>query len=294
MGSSYINYPALAKTFYASSGVQNNGEILTIDPVTGSGTLLGPSSFDGVKSISIHPTTGSIYGLVSRTIDADIVKVNSGEGDSHLLFTLDLPQMAGISFDTAGVLYGILRNGLVYTIDLDYGTYTLVVDAVSTYSGVAFNPLTNELWASSATIVGSNVDAIFKVDLTTGDTTIIGHTGLGKRTNDIIFNENGNLYGVIGSESEVNDFVSINPNNGTGTIIGSVGFKNILGLAFEETGVTSVEGENDVTIPSDYTLKQNYPNPFNPNTTINFSLPDSVRCKDCYVQYTWTGSNNAC
>ncbi|MDH3269649.1 MAG: M6 family metalloprotease domain-containing protein, partial [Ignavibacteria bacterium] len=49
LGSSYINYPALDKTFYASSGNQNNGEILTIDPVTGTGTLLGPSSFDGVK-----------------------------------------------------------------------------------------------------------------------------------------------------------------------------------------------------------------------------------------------------
>ena len=156
LGSSYINYPALAKTFYASSGDQNNGEILTIDPVTGTGALLGPSSFEGVKSISIHPTTGSIYGLVSRTIDADIVKVNSVEGDSHLLFTLDLQQMAGIAFDTAGILYGMSRSGMLYIIDLDYGTYSLVVDAISTYSGIAINPLSNELWASSASIVGPN------------------------------------------------------------------------------------------------------------------------------------------
>ncbi|MCK7522101.1 MAG: hypothetical protein MZV64_32695 [Ignavibacteriales bacterium] len=75
------------KTFYASSGDQNNGEILTIDPTNGAGTLLGPSSFDGVKSISIHPETGAIYGLVPRIIDADIIKVNAGGGDSHLLFT---------------------------------------------------------------------------------------------------------------------------------------------------------------------------------------------------------------
>ncbi len=245
LGSSYINYPALDKTFYASSGDQNNGEILTIDPVTGAGTSLGPSSFDEVKSISIHPTTGAIYGLVSRTIDADIVKVNSVEGDSHLLFTLDLQQMAGIAFDTTGILYGMSRNGMLYIIDLDYGTYDMVVDAVSTYSGVAFNPLNNELWASSAAIVGSNMDVIFKVNLFTGDTIIVGHTGLGKRTNDIIFDENGNLFGVIGSESELNDFISINSTNGTGTIVGSVGFNNILGLAYAETGVTSVEDEYD-------------------------------------------------
>ena len=57
----------------------------------------------------------------------------------------------------------------------------------------------------------SQLDVIFKVDLTTGDTTIVGHTGLGKRTNDLIFDENGSIYGLIGSESELN----ANPNNPT-------------------------------------------------------------------------------
>lgn len=37
------------------------------------------------------------------------------------------------------------------------------------------------------------------------------------------------------------------------------------------TGVTPIESE----IPSDYKLGQNYPNPFNPNTTINFTIPNS-------------------
>ena len=274
-GTSYINYPALDKTFYGSSGDQNNGEILTIDHTTGAGVLLGPSTFDGVKSISISPLTGLIYGLVSRTIDADIVKVNAGGGDSHLLFTMGLQQMAGISFDTSGVLYGISRSGLVYKIDLNDGSYDLIVDAIGIYSGMAFNPLTNELWASSASIVGTNLDAIFKVDLLTGDTTIVGHTGLGKRTNDLIFDEDGNLFGVIGSETELNDFVSIDPQNGNGLIIGSVGYKNILGLAFAETGVTSVANEDNSNIFSDYALLQNYPNPFNPITIISFRLPVS-------------------
>jgi len=39
--------------------------------------------------------------------------------------------------------------------------------------------------------------------------------------------------------------------------------------------VTSIEGENTLTTPEDYSLEQNYPNPFNPTTTIEFSIPQS-------------------
>jgi hypothetical protein len=53
-------------------------------------------------------------------------------------------------------------------------------------------------------------------------------------------------------------------------VVGSIGFKNILGLAFEETGVTSVEDEKQ--LPTEFVLKQNYPNPFNPSTSIQYTV----------------------
>ncbi len=273
LGHGVAIYPAIDKTFYASSGDMNNGEILTIDGITGAGTLLGPSLFDEVKSLSIHPTTGAIYGLVSRISDSDIVKVNSGGGDSYTLFTLDLLQMASIAFDTSGTLYGITRNGDLYTFDLANGSFNFEVDAIGSYSGITFHPGTNELWATSRSFLPSNLDAIFKVNLSTGDTTIIGHTGLGKETNDIVFDENFNLYGIIGADNELNDFISIDASNGVGTIIGSIGFQHILGLAYEETGVTSIDSDANNTVPTEFSLEQNYPNPFNPATTIQFSIP---------------------
>jgi hypothetical protein len=84
---------------------------------------------------------------------------------------------------------------------------------------------------------------------------------------------------VIGSATEMNDFVSINPSNGVGTIIGSLGMQNILGLAYTESSPTSVEDEIDNNIPTEYALYQNYPNPFNPTTRIDFSLPAESNVK---------------
>ena len=246
---------------------------MTINPTTGAGTNLGASSFNEVTSISINPVDGKLYGLAAGTGSSDLLKINAAEGDAHVLFTLNATQLTGIAFDTTGVLYAIARTCELYTIDLTNGSTNFVVDAVGSYLGITFHPGTNELWASTRTIPPPNNDRIFKVNLTTGDTTIVGHTGLGKQTNDIVFDENLNLYGVIGTAVQMSDFVSINTSTGAGTIIGSVGLQNALSLAYLDEIVVGVEDENSNSIPSEYALRQNYPNPFNPTTRIEFSLP---------------------
>jgi hypothetical protein len=278
-GTGYDAAPTTLNTLYASTGAGSNGSILTVDPTTGSGTEVGLSTYTEVTSVSINPLDGKLFGLVAGTGSADIVKINAAEGDAHLVYTLDIPLMAGIAFDTSGTLYGVTRIGEVYTVDLNDGATTFIVDAVGSYLGVTFNPETNELWASSRAVAPPNRDAIFKVNLTTGDTAIVGHTGLGKQTNAITFDDNLNLYGVIGNVSEFNDLVSINTSSGAGTAIGSIGYKNVLGLAYSRS-ITDVDNDNNSELtPADYVLRQNYPNPFNPTTRINFSLPASANVK---------------
>ncbi len=270
-GNGYKIFPVIEKTFYASSGVQNNGNILTIDKTSGVGSIVGPSSFSAVKSITIHPQTGVLYGLAAGTNSSEIIRINASLGDSYTLHTINIPTLASVAFDTAGTFYIVTLNGEFYTVDLTSGATNFVVDAVGTYSGITFHPETNELWATTRSLV-LNKDAVFKVDLNTGDTTLVGNTGLNKLTNAIAFDENLNLFGIIGADSEIADFVSINTSNGEGTIIGSVGYKNISGLAYTDKSVSDVKNERQ-NIPLDYALRQNYPNPFNPATRINFVTP---------------------
>jgi Zn-dependent metalloprotease len=270
-GKGFTIDPAAEKILYASSGLDNEGKILTVDLSSGQGNILGVSQFEEVKSIAIHPSTKFIYGLTTGNTSSKILRVNASGGDAYFLHEIDLGTMAGIAFDKNEILYSISIFGEVYTVDLSNGNYNLVVDANTSVSGISFHPITNELWASSRGFVGPNKDKIFKIDPSTGDVTIIGNTGLPFMTNDIAFDEKLNLYGLIGGSGQVSDLVEINTTTGVGTIVGSVGFENIIGLAYLTGAISSTN--NEEPLPTVFAVQQNYPNPFNPSTTIKYHLP---------------------
>lgn len=272
-GHCYIIQEAYTDIFYASTGTGNNGDILLVSRETGTGTTLGNSLFSEVKRLAANPTNNLLYGIVNSAGGTDIVRVNAGQGDAYSLYTLNLLSVSGIAFDTTGTLYVAQQNGDIYTVDLTNGNYTFVTHATSFINSIAFRPSDNTLWASLYKPVGLGKDSIFTIDLFSGTVTHIGTTGFSVMTNDLTFDENDLLFGVIGTSISAGKLISINTTDGTGTEIGSIGFNHVVGLAFSLNGpVSSLDEENEI-IPLEFSLKQNYPNPFNPSTVIEYSVP---------------------
>ena len=276
LGSGFIINQALDRVMYASSGAQNDGNILYLNTETGEGTNIGPSSFTNILGLTISPLDKKLYAVKSTPLGSEILKVNSLQGDSYVFYTIDLPFMVTIAFDTSGILYGALETGEIYSIDLTNGTYLYKSTAQIELTAITFDPMTNDLWAAVKGGFGVPKDQIFKIDLTTGDTTLVGRTGFNNTpTNALAFDENGVLYGIKGSGPVVSDLFTIDINTGEGTIIGPVGLQALTGLAYAETGIVNdikIDADNK-TVPADFALLQNYPNPFNPTTKIEFSLP---------------------
>lgn len=265
--------PASEREWYAAT---KSGKVLKLNANTGAGTELGTgSNFGDITSLAIHPKTKITYGLSTEAISTSLFRLNSTGGDAYTLFNIPSTTFTGMSFDTSGTLHLAERGGKIYTFDLSNGTMTMTDSVKTNLSGIAFDPFTNELWATVYRAIGSGKDKVVKVVRGTGDTVLVGTTGYGISTNDIEFDENGVLYGVKGATTQNGELFTINKSTGVGTLIGASGFNGLNSIGYLTGTLTSTKEDQISALPDDFRLGQNYPNPFNPETTIEYSLPVS-------------------
>jgi len=216
---------------YGSTGSAeptNPGALITIDPLTGAGTLVGPTGIIGedgpaVRALAIK-STGEMYAM-SNTASSDLYSVNASTGAGTFVVNTGLLRPGDIVFDADDVLYSVDETNILYTVDEVTGKRTLVGATGVTLGGLAYDP-------TDGTMYGSGInDDIYTIDVTTGAVTLVGTTGLGGNIPDIHFDQAGNLYGSKRGAGGIYDFISIDKTTGAGTVIGSTGFFAVVGLA---------------------------------------------------------------
>ena len=134
-------------------------------------------------------------------------------------------------------------------------------------TGMAVNPIDGQLWVTPTT------DAVYKIDKSNGDATLVGSPGFAQTTS-LSFDSQGKLFGLSGfAGSKVTEMILINTETGIAKLVGSTGYKYVIGLVSRGELPVGVGDEVAAIIPSYYKLHQNFPNPFNPATTIEFDVP---------------------
>lgn len=232
VGSFFESGPANADSgvAYGSTGTADGGRLITIDPLTGAGTLIGLTGLGAVPSLAISGA-GEIFA--SDASSGDIYRIDAATGAATFVSSTGLFALQAMAFDRNSVLYGISfqpPDFNLYIIDPLSGQLTVVGPTGDYFSGMAFDPITGALWASGGG-ASSVADGIHTINLADGTPTLVGTTGLGGSTPDLFFDPAGNLFGSKGGGSNPNNLISINKSTGTGSVVGPIGFNSVSGLA---------------------------------------------------------------
>lgn len=126
---------------YAVDGAAGNpSNLYILDPTDGSVIEnVGFTGFNHVAGISVHPTTGILYGVSNSPNILITIDLVTGVGT---LIGSTGAQIPDISFDSSGTLYGWSENSDdLVTIDLNTGAASVVGDCLCSTSrtGIAFD-----------------------------------------------------------------------------------------------------------------------------------------------------------
>jgi hypothetical protein len=218
---------------YAVDGAGlNDSSLYVLDPATGAAQLIGPTGFEHINGLAVHPINGTLYGVTSDP--AQLITIDPATGLGTLVAPISGDNYSDISFSSTGVLYGWKTYEELHTIDLATGLPTLVGDCgcSATGTGIAFD--------SSDTLYMKEDNDLHLMDSGTGQ--ILASTPLSDSTKNVLtFGPGGVLYtGDRGGGQFTLE--TIDPATGVVTTIGSNGFDRISAIAFRES---QADGDGD-------------------------------------------------
>jgi D-alanyl-D-alanine carboxypeptidase len=284
---------------YALSGVADSCRSYTVDTLTAALSPVGAAHYGSLIGAKVDPLSTRLYGIASA-IGWELVQLDGETGEAYPRVRIKFPagsptDFKGLDFHANGTLYVGSVDGRIYTIDLKTGVATLALTTRIPIFGLAFDPLTGELWATprlSATLR----DRVYRIDLATGDTIGVGNTGFNQPLVDIAFDARARLFGLVGNPSSGLKYrlALIDKATAVGREIGSTGLAGVMSIAFSPLAVLSAVGEPSSSgVPDQLLLGQNYPNPFNPSTHIGFTVPGNSSMQVRLTVYDMLGKQVA-
>ena len=266
---------AVPGTLYAASGSTDGGNLYTVNTGNGAAAFIRKTEIPQLNGLRVHPKTKELIGY-NNTISTGgaFYRMSSDGVDIQQISSTSSANMKGLAIYNDSMAYIGAFNGTIYSVNINTGVLTAVGTNGSSQrpGGLAVNPVNGTLWMSLRNTAGA-VDNIYKVNRTTGLSTLVGSAGIGTPILDIVFDKKGILYGLAGTGTATNSLIRIDTTSGAAIVIGSLGKSDIQSIAIDPESPADVLNQSAVILPASVLLEQNYPNPFNPSTTIRYSLP---------------------
>lgn len=267
--------PAVPGTVYAVEGAN----LYTINSSNGAAAMKSQLNA-AAGNIFVHPVSKELMTFAGSLIR--LSTSNSTFADYAVQPLVVAGYTKGLAYrnDTA-LYYG--SNGYIGKANFELSKTDTAVKLPLGWkvNALSRNPLNGELWFSLSynVYVGDSTSAVYSADPATGVFRRIGMTKFGNRVNELAFDPNGRLYGLVDSALVAySHFVRIDTSTGEASVFGPTGVKNLRAMAFDPQTVLGVTIQKNI-MPTAYSLKQNYPNPFNPSTAIEYSVPASAHVR---------------
>jgi len=139
--------PALPGVSYATLGnnASSPGALITIDPTTGQGSMVGLTGIlggfgdPGVPALAIK-STGEMYAMDIGT-SSKLYQIDATTGAATLVAATTLNSPPAIAFDGSDVLWAVDNAGNLHIVDNASGVSSPVGPAGAFIKGLAFDPI---------------------------------------------------------------------------------------------------------------------------------------------------------